>query len=39
MESGEHEASCSVPIREAEHLSAPAEMKFTIPKEKYLKKL
>ena len=34
MESGE-EASCSLPIREAEHLLAAAEIKFTIPKDRY----
>ena len=33
MESGE-EASCSLPIREA-HLLAAAEIKFTIPKDRY----
>jgi uncharacterized protein YnzC (UPF0291/DUF896 family) len=34
MESGE-EASYSLPIREAEHLLAAAEIKFTIPKDRY----
>ena len=35
MESGEDEAPCSLPIREAEHLLAPSEIKFTIPKDRY----
>ena len=34
LESGE-EAPCSLLIREPEHLLAPAEIKFTIPKERY----
>jgi uncharacterized protein YnzC (UPF0291/DUF896 family) len=35
MESEEEGAPCSLLIREAERLSAPAEIKFTVPKERY----